>query len=268
MVMSRSFAFRSALLALSVLLAGCSALSFDEEPVRTANVRKGADFEIRLPSKTAVEGIDVSYFQETVNWTAVKGDDIRFAFIKATEGGDRLDERFHENFAGARQAGVLRGDYHFWYHCRPGIEQAAWFIRNVPRDDSALPPVLDIEWTPTSPTCTKRPPAAQLHQDMQAFLDAVEAYYGKRPVIYTTLDFYHDRMVGAFESYPLWVRSTAAKPHERYGNRPWHFWQYTSTGRVAGINGKADRNVFNGSEAAFQTFLADSVVAPAMVAER
>lgn len=267
MAISRSFLFRSAILALSALIAGCSAVSFDEEPVRTA-VRPGATFEIRQPSKDAIEGIDVSYFQEAVDWQAVAGDDIRFAYIKATEGGDRVDERFSENFAGARQAGVLRGAYHFWYHCRPGIEQAAWFIRNVPRDDTALPPVLDIEWTPTSPTCRKRPPAADLHADMQAFLDAIEAYYGKRPVIYTTLDFYEDRMVGAFERYPLWVRSTAAMPHEKYGNRHWHFWQYTSTGQVAGVRGKADRNVFYGSEAQFQTFLAESVTRPAMVAER
>lgn len=268
MVNSRSFVLRSAVLALSALLIGCSALSFDDEPVRTS-ARKGPTFEIRKPSKTAVEGIDVSYFQEAVNWNAVAGDNIRFAYIKATEGGDRVDERFADNFTGARQAGVLRGAYHFWYHCRSGAEQAAWYIQNVPRDPNALPPVLDIEWTPTSPTCTKRPPAATLHADMQAFLDAVEAYYGKRPVIYTTIDFYQDRLAdGAFSNYPLWVRSTAAEPHERYGSRPWHFWQYTSTGRVAGVNGKADRNVFNGSEAAFQKFLADSNVAPAMVAER
>ncbi|PIO97439.1 glycoside hydrolase family 25 protein [Pleomorphomonas carboxyditropha] len=267
MVKSRSLIVRSAALALSALLVGCSALSFDDEPVR-ATAHKGPTFEIRQPSKDSIEGIDVSYFQEAVDWQAVAGDDIRFAWIKATEGGDRLDQRFAENFAGAARAGVLRGAYHFWYHCRPGIEQAAWYIRNVPRDPDALPPVLDIEWTPTSPTCTKRPPAAELHADMQAFLDAVEAYYGKRPVIYTTLDFYRDRMDGAFESYPLWVRSTAAKPHEKYGDRHWHFWQYTSTGRVAGVRGNADRNVFYGSEAAFRKFLADSNVAPAMVAER
>ncbi|MBS1181928.1 MAG: acm [Proteobacteria bacterium] len=258
MVTSRSLLLRWSTLVVSVLTVGCSAISFnDDAPVRTS--RKGADFEIRQPSKTAVEGIDVSYFQEAVNWNAVAGDNIRFAYIKATEGGDRVDERFADNYTGAARAGVLRGAYHFWYHCRSGAEQAAWYIQNVPRDASALPPVLDIEWTPTSPTCTKRPPAAELHQDMQAFLDTVEAYYGKRPIIYATIDFYQDRLVGAFEGYPLWVRSTAAEPHERYGDRRWHFWQYTSTGRVAGVPGKADRNVFNGSEQAFQQFLADSV---------
>lgn len=268
MAFSRSFLVRSAALALAGLIAGCSALNFDDGPVRATPHFRGDTFEIRHPSKSTIEGIDVSYFQETVDWHAVARDDIRFAYIKATEGGDRLDERFHENFAGAARAGVLRGAYHFWYHCRPGIEQAAWFIRNVPRDDNALPPVLDIEWTPTSPTCTKRPPASEIYADMQAFLDALEAHYGKRPVIYTSVDFFADRLVGAFERYPLWVRSTAVKPGEAYGDRPWHFWQYTSTGRVAGVKGNADRNVFYGSEADFRKFLADSVVRPAMVAER
>ena len=268
MASSRSFFVRSAVLALSALIAGCSALNFDDGPVRATPHFRGDTFEIRHPSKDTIEGIDVSYFQETVDWSAVKGDGIRFAYIKATEGGDRVDQRFAENYVGAAQAGVLRGAYHFWYHCRPGAEQAAWFIQNVPRDANALPPVLDIEWTPTSPTCTKRPPAADIYRDMQAFLDTVEAYYGKRPVIYTSVDFYRDRLVGAFERYPLWVRSTAVKPKEAYGDRPWHFWQYSSTGRVAGVKGNADRNVFYGTEADFRKFLADSAVAPAMVAER
>ena len=255
MVMSRSFAFRSALLALSVLLAGCSALSFDEEPVRTANVRKGADFEIRQPSKIAVEGIDVSYFQETVDWSAVKGDGIRFAYIKATEGGDRVDQRFAENYVGAAQAGVLRGAYHFWYHCRPGAEQAAWFIQNVPRDANALPPVLDIEWTPTSPTCTKRPPADELHADIQTFLDTVQAYYGKRPIIYTSISFYNDRLKGAFPDHLVWIASYKGHPVVRDPSLRWHFWQHTEAGRVAGVRGRVDRNVFNGSVREWRAFL-------------
>jgi lysozyme len=253
-----------ALAALTLLVvAGCSSMDFDEPAPRRTTA---ATFEIRKPSRDAVEGVDVSYFQQAVDWRAVAGDHISFAFIKATEGGDRVDERFAENFRGAAAAGVLRGAYHFWYHCRSGAEQAAWYIRNVPRAPDALPPVLDIEWTPTSPTCTKRPPAEAVHADMQAFLDTVEAYYGKRPIIYTSIDFYRDRLSdGAFRNYPLWVRSTAAEPHEKYGDRFWHFWQYTSTGRVAGIRGNADRNVFHGSEAEFRSFLASSEVRPAGV---
>ena len=254
---------RGAMGLLALVLAGCSSLDYDE-PVRHAPTR--STFEIRQPSAKAIEGIDVSYFQAAVDWPAVAHDNIRFAWIKATEGGDRVDERFRDNFDGAARAGVLRGAYHFWYHCRTGAEQAAWYIRNVPRDANALPPVLDIEWTPTSPTCTKRPPADELHADIQTFLDTVQAYYGKRPVIYTSVDFYRDRLVGAFESYPLWVRSVAAEPHEKYGNRRWHFWQYTSTGAVRGIRGNADRNVFHGSEDEFRDFLAASVVNPDGVA--
>ncbi len=213
MAFYRSFLVRSAALALTGLIAGCSALNMDDGPVRATPHFRGDTFEIRHPSKSTIEGIDVSYFQEAVDWHAVARDDIRFAYIKATEGGDRLDERFNENFAGAARAGVLRGAYHFWYHCRPGIEQAAWFIRNVPRNDSALPPVLDIEWTPTSPTCTKRPPAADIHRDMQAFLDALEAHYGKRPMIYTSVDFYQDRLVGASSA----IRCGCAPPPSSRG---------------------------------------------------
>ncbi|WP_237153533.1 glycoside hydrolase family 25 protein [Oryzibacter oryziterrae] len=241
-------------------LVGCSSVGIVEAPAERMT-DPGETFEVRQPSSKTIEGIDVSYFQGDVDWHAVAADKIRFAWIKATEGGDRVDEKFRQNFDGAAAAGVLRGAYHFWYHCRSGAEQAAWYIRNVPRDASALPPVLDIEWTPTSPTCRKQPPADQIYADMQAFLDAVQAYYGKRPVIYTSVDFYRDRLVGAFQNYPLWVRSVAAEPQEKYGNRFWHFWQYTSTGQVKGVPGKADRNVFHGTSEEFEKFLAESVIA-------
>jgi lysozyme len=206
------------------------------------------------PRSFSTKGIDVSYYQGTIDWSAVRADGVGFAYLKATEGGDRLDERFAENWRAADRAGLHRGAYHFWYHCRPGREQAAWFIANVPRDPDALPPVLDMEWTPFSPTCTARPEAATLHREMRDFLDAVETHYGKRPVIYTSVDFFADRMRDAFHDYHLWVRSVAGHPSTRYGERPWLIWQYTATGRAGGVAGNVDLNVFGGTRAEFERF--------------
>jgi lysozyme len=90
---------------------------------------------------------------------------------------------------------------------------------------------------------------------MQIFLDMVEKHYGKRPIIYVTVDFYRDVMVGAFETYPLWVRSVAGYPTIRYGQRKWAFWQYTATGRAWGIEGPVDRNVFFGTKKQWQEWL-------------
>ena len=66
---------------------------------------------------------------------------VAFAFIKATEGGDHADDRFADNWAAARAAGMPRGAYHYYYFCRPALEQAAWFMSHVPKDPAALPPV-------------------------------------------------------------------------------------------------------------------------------
>ncbi|HUG60958.1 MAG TPA: GH25 family lysozyme [Methylomirabilota bacterium] len=227
-------------IAAALVLAACSIVGDEDGPV--------------APKAFSTKGIDVSYYQGAIDWHQVRADGVGFAYLKATEGGDRLDERFHENWRAAHRAGLHRGAYHFWYHCRPGREQAAWFIANVPKDDHALPPVLDMEWTPFSPTCTARPHADTLHSEMQDFLDHVEAHFGKRPVIYTSVDFYADRMREAFHDYHLWVRSVAGHPTIRYGNRKWRLWQYTATGRTAGIDGDVDHNVFAGSKTDFERF--------------
>jgi lysozyme len=183
---------------------------------------------------------------------------IRFAWIKATEGGDRVDDAFAANWEGARAAGLARGAYHFFYFCRPVEDQIAWFEAHVPVEADALPPVLDIEWTPTSPTCRRRPPRAEVLAAMRIFLREVERHYGKRPIIYTTVDFHRDVLDGEPLAYPLWVRSTAGHPRHPYGSRRWHIWQYTATGTVPGIDGHVDRNAYSGSLAEWQRFVTGS----------
>ncbi len=220
-------------------------------PTEDAKPHAGVARAQELP----VHGIDVSKWQGDIDWTAVAAAGTRFAFIKATEGGDVVDDRFRQNWSGARAAGVARGAYHFIYWCRPAHEQAAWFKRHIPRDPDALPPVLDAEWNGHSPTCRKRIPREEAMAMMRELLDELEAHTGKRPVIYTDIPFYRDVMAdGAFSDYALWVRTVAAEPQEKFPGRRWHFWQYTTTGRMAGIKGHVDRNAFYGSAGAWERF--------------
>lgn len=199
----------------------------------------------------AIQGIDVSRWQKDIDWAKVKGAGTRFAFIKATEGGDFLDENFRDNWTGARKAGVPRGAYHFVFWCRPAKDQVNWFIRNVPKEADALPPILDVEWNNLS-RCPRAAPAVA-RAKMREILVALHAHYGKKPVIYTDINFHEDVLESTreFDDYPFWIRSTAAKPEERYERRPWEFWQFTTTGRVPGITGDVDRNAFFGSEKDF-----------------
>ncbi|HEY8033117.1 MAG TPA: GH25 family lysozyme [Methylocella sp.] len=209
------------------------------------------------PSDYEVGGIDVSKYQGDIDWNSVRASGVRFAWIKATEGGDRTDEKFAQNWTAAKAAGVARGAYHFAYWCRPMAEQAAWFTAHVPNDPDALPPVLDVEWNGQSKTCPKRIPRDVALAQMKIMLAAMESAYGKKPVIYTSIDFHRDVMQGEFSDYPIWVRSVKCHPSLKYANRHWHFWQHTAEGHVPGIRGYVDRNAFNGSIKDWQAWLAD-----------
>mgnify|MGYP003484198305 CR=1 FL=1 len=191
---------RYMLFALTLLLAACGGRSTDitrsdaQVPAPVADARFGDtdphSWAGRSPDRYPVHGTDTSRFQTSLDWTTARANGVNFAFIKATEGGDLLDPMFKGNWAAARRAGVRHGAYHFWYHCRPGVEQARWFIRNVPREPGALPPVLDIEWTPFSPTCTRRTPGPELRREAEAYMDVVEPHYGHRPILYLSPDIY------------------------------------------------------------------------------
>jgi lysozyme len=211
---------------------------------------------VRDAKRKMIQGIDVSRWQQDIDWQRVASAGTRFAFIKATEGGDLLDPRFRENWREAREAGIPRGAYHFVFWCRPARDQIRWFIRNVPREPDALPPVLDVEWNNHS-SCPKAPPA-KARAKMREMLAAFEAHYGKKPIIYTDINFHRDVLEGTteFDNYPFWIRSTAARPEMRYRNRPWEFWQFTTTGRVPGVVGDVDRNAFFGTEAQFRDWKA------------
>lgn len=200
------------------------------------------------PAHYQVHGIDVSRWQGEVDWETARAAGISFAFIKATEGGDSFNPLFASQWAGAGRAGIRRGAYHYYYFCRSPEEQARWFTQHVPRDPHALPHVLDLEWTPTSRTCPHRPDPASIRRDANTFLALLTQHYGKRPLIYTTVDFHRDTGIGHLPGTGFWLRSVAGHPEQVYPGVPWRFWQYTSTGLVPGVNGPVDINVFDGGD--------------------
>lgn len=218
----------------------------------------GGEHELYYPTATdyQIHGIDVSKYQGDIDWDLVHNSGIRFAWIKATEGGDYLDEKFSRNWELAKSAGIPRGAYHFMYWCRPAEEQAQWFVEHVPKDPDALPPVLDVEWNGNSKTCPRRVPRDVALGEMKIVLAAMEAAYGKKPVIYTSIDFYHDVIEGSLKDYPMWVRSVKCNPALKYGSRRWHFWQHTEHAHVPGIRGNVDENAFYGTPPEWRSFLA------------
>ncbi|GGG46922.1 glycoside hydrolase family 25 protein [Chelatococcus composti] len=201
-----------------------------------------------------IHGIDVSRWQGDIDWTAVRRAGTQFVFIKATEGGDHIDPNFYKNWEGARAAGIPRGAYHFVYWCRPAHEQAEWFRQHIPNDPDALPPVLDVEWNGHSRTCPQKVPREVALEKIRLMLAELEAHTGKRPIIYTDITFHQEVLENELPGYHFWVRSVAAEPEERYNNRRWTFWQFTTTGRVPGVKGDVDRNAFFGTADMWEKF--------------
>ena len=197
-----------------------------------------------------VRGIDVSHHQGQIDWQRVAADDVAFAVIKATEGGDHVDDAFATNLREARAAGLAVGAYHFFTFCRPGADQANNFIAVVPRDQPLLPPVVDIEF---GGNCPQRPTPQQLSAELQAFLGPVEAAFGKPAIIYLT-DEAKDAYAEQIAVRRRWLRSLAIKPSED----GWIYWQYHNMGRVAGIEGDVDLNVLQGGQQTLAELFAPS----------
>jgi lysozyme len=192
-------------------------------------------------AKFPIRGVDVSHHQGKIDWQRVAADDVTFAIIKATEGGDHVDDTFATNLREARAAGLAVGAYHFFTFCRPGADQAKNFISAVPSGEQLLPPVVDIEF---HGNCPRRPSPAELNAELVAFLAPVEAAFGKPAIIYIT-----DEAAPAYSAHiavrERWLRSLAMPPKEE----DWVYWQYLDTGRVDGIDGDVDLNVLKGGPA-------------------
>jgi lysozyme len=210
------------------------------------------EFGIEIPSNYAIHGIDVSKYQSYIDWDEVKGMEVAevqigFAFIKATEGLNNVDQYFKRNWRKAQEANVVRGAYHFFISTKSGRIQAKNFIKTVQLEMGDLPPVLDVEQAyGASP--------AKLRKNVKEFLDTVEEYYGVKPILYTNVDFYNHYLKGEFEDYPLWVAHYLQKDQPRI-ERDWIFWQHSEQGRVNGILTKVDFNVFNGDSTDFRNLL-------------
>ena len=202
--------------------------------------------DISYPEGYEIHGIDISHYQGTIDWHTLKNEGtikdcpIRFVMIKATEGATKIDENFDENFYQARENGFTRGAYHFYSIYSPAKEQASHFIKQVKLENGDLPPVLDVEHKP------KKQTDEEFKQSILEWLDIVEKHYGVKPIIYTYYKFKtHYLNDEVFDQYPYWIAHYYVDKVEYQG--PWKFWQHTDVGKLPGIKGYVDFNIYNGS---------------------
>jgi len=187
-----------------------------------------------------IRGIDVSHHLGDIDWDKVAGDDVAFAYMKASEGGDFRDGAFARNWAGAGAAGVARGAYHYFSLCKPGREQAVNFLSVLPNDQGMLAPVLDLEFTDG---CTKRPPVADVQREISEFVKLVEQSVAKKVIFYAPEEFYRSYLKDQGLNRRLWTRSIWHSPSY---TKDWFLWQYQDRGMIEGITGNVDLNVLNG----------------------
>jgi len=210
------------------------------------------EFGIEIPTNYSIHGIDVSKYQDIIDWESVKGMKVgsvqmSFAFIKATEGLGNEDAYFQRNWKKAKDAGLARGAYHFFLATKSGKAQAENFINSVELTPGDLPPVLDIEQA-------YGVPPEKLRERALEWLTTISDYYHVVPIVYTNVDFYRIYLKDDFDSYPLWVAHYLQKERPRV-YREWAFWQHSEMGHINGILTRVDFDVFNGDSAEFRKLL-------------
>ncbi len=196
------------------------------------------------PGASTLKGVDVSYYQGTVDWAKVKAAGNTFAFVRVSDGKNTIDTKFAANWAGTRNAGLVRGLYQFFRPGQDPIVQADVLLTQLaaaggmrPGD---LPPVLDLETVDGQPTAT-------IVARAKAWLTHVEAALKIRPIVYTAA-FMSDVTGTHFSTYPLWVANYGATcPTMPTGWSKWRFWQNADNGSVPGVAGNVDTNLFDGT---------------------
>lgn len=201
--------------------------------------------DANYPDGYEIRGIDISHYQGDIDWdllqnAMIEGCPIRFILIKATEGASSIDPAFKDNFSQALDYGYIRGAYHFWSNKSSARQQAYFFLENVPVTDGDLPPVLDVEHKP------KNESIEDFQRDILTWLHIVEDRYHVKPIIYTYYKFKMTYLSSpVFDDYPYWIAHYYVNKIDYQGQ--WKFWQHTDAGKLPGIKGYVDFDLYNGS---------------------
>lgn len=187
-----------------------------------------------------IHGIDISHYQGEVFWETI-GDNTKMAYvyIKATEGGDRIDPRYENNLLTAHKYGLKVGSYHFY---RPKTAQELQlnnFILQCRPSEQDLIPMIDIETTAGLAT-------EEFCDSLFKFLEMVEQVYRQRPLIYTGTNFYNKHLAGKLDRYLLMIAQYTERIPVLSDDRDITMWQYTGKGHLNGIKGYVDKSRFMG----------------------
>lgn len=236
------------------------------------NVYKGERLVYR---SDRIYGIDISKHQHVkgkkkygINWSKLRivhlgniskktisgsvNYPISFIYIKSTEGSSILNPYYKKDYAAAKAHGYKVGTYHFFSTLTPANKQASQFLKYSFVRSNDLPPVLDVE--PTHEQIKKMGGTGVLFARMRTWLRLVERATGKKPILYISQTFvnrYLSQAPDLKKNYQVWIaRYGEYKPDVKMA-----YWQLCPDGKVAGIQGYVDINVFNGYHDAYSQFV-------------
>ena len=206
-------------------------------------------------SRLRALGVDISHWQGKPDFVKMKKAGVSFIYIKASQ-NMWYDQSFKTNWEGAREAGLLRGAYHF-YDMRDGSDtpkhQAEYFANLLADDPGELRPALDFE-CPGIAGYPNYPPHDQSDKIVRQFSEKVKMILGVMPILYTNLaGITHldplTEMVKGMDLWIAWYNLTSHYPKlGAFSN--WRVWQYKSTGDglAFGVESKGlDMDAFNGT---------------------
>ena len=206
------------------------------------------------PPSPYAEGIDISHWQGVIDWSKVAAAGKKFAFMKASEDIDFVDNTYVTNRAQARAAGLLVGAYHFAQPstgANDAIAEADHFVDTAQPVSGDLIPVLDLERSGSLSQVA-------LTTWVQAFLGRVFERVGVHAAIYVSPSFWRNYMGDttwfALNGYDIlwvahWTTGVAPSvPGANWAGDGWTFWQYTSDGVVPGITGRVDLNRYHSKD--------------------
>lgn len=232
--------------------AGKYTITYSYELVPESEPREIVDYEL---------GIDISEFQGSIDWYAVKADGIDFAFIRCggrgySKGGIYDDSRFYENVQGAKAAGIKVGVYFFSQAITPyeALEEASITLDKISGLGIDLPVVMD--WETGGGYRTWDLYGQDFANVITAFCSTI-AQNGYTPCVYLNTSDINSRLGGysgdILSRYKLWY----AYPYSCYSDGSFYqegdmipprsfyfeYWQYSWHGDVAGISYDTDLNI-------------------------
>ena len=187
-----------------------------------------------------IHGIDLSHYQGKVFWDAIgENTHMAYVYLKATEGGDRIDATFERNIQMAHEHGLKVGSYHFYRPRTDQLRQLQNFRAQCLAEEQDLLPLIDIETTGGLST-------EDFCDSLFYFLDLVEETYHQKPLLYTGRNFYNKHLQGKVDEYKLMIAMYTDEEPVLADDREITMWQYTAKGRIAGISGYVDKSRFMG----------------------